>query len=92
MNSAFGDEKDEFAGEDPGPNASEKEQIEWKRCQNTLAARKSRKRRLEHRQMLENKVDNLMVQVERWKTKAQTLEQILRSHGVPFSFDEDEST
>ncbi|KAF5350387.1 hypothetical protein D9758_012457 [Tetrapyrgos nigripes] len=88
---AFGDEKDELAGEAPGPNASEKEQIKWKRCQNTLAARKSRKRRLEHRQMLENKVDNLMVHVERWKTKAQTLEQILRSHGVPFSFDEDES-
>ncbi|KAF5328276.1 hypothetical protein D9758_017847 [Tetrapyrgos nigripes] len=88
---AFGDEEDELVGEAPGPNASEKEQIEWKRRQNTLAARKSRKRKLEHQQSLENKVDDLMVEVERWKTKAQTLEQILRSHGVPFSFDADES-
>lgn len=85
---AFADEEDELAGDGPGPNATEKEQIEWKRRQNTLAARKSRKRKLEHQQMLETRVDELTVEVERWKAKAQTLEQILRSHGVPFSFDE----
>ncbi|THU91116.1 hypothetical protein K435DRAFT_909786 [Dendrothele bispora CBS 962.96] len=78
---AFGDEKDELIGQAPGPNATEREQIEWKRRQNTLAARKSR---LEHQQNLENQVEDLKVEVEKWKTRSQTLEQILRSHGVPF--------
>ncbi|KAK7462255.1 hypothetical protein VKT23_007857 [Stygiomarasmius scandens] len=85
---AFGDEEDELAGEAPGPDASEREQIEWKRRQNTLAARKSRKRKLEHQQFLENRLDELNVEVEKWKTRSQTLEQILRSHGLPFSFEE----
>ncbi|THU95901.1 hypothetical protein K435DRAFT_665462 [Dendrothele bispora CBS 962.96] len=86
---AFGDEEDELIGEAPGPNATEREQIEWKRRQNTLAARKSRKRKLEHQQNLENQVEDLKVEVEKWKTRSQTLEQILRSHGVPFSFEEE---
>ncbi|THV04618.1 hypothetical protein K435DRAFT_835329 [Dendrothele bispora CBS 962.96] len=84
LDSAFGDEEDELIGEAPGPNATEREQIEWKRRQNTLAARKSRKHKSEHQQDLENQVEDLKVEVEKWKTRSQTLEQILRSHGVPF--------
>ena len=65
------------------PNATEREQIEWKRRQNTLAARKSRKRKLEHQQFLENKVEALEREVEVWKTRTGTMQSILKSHGIP---------
>lgn len=91
---AFGDaEEDELdeAQEPLAPTATEREQIEWKRRQNTLAARKSRKRKLEHQQFLENRVADLEKTVEMWKTRALTTASILHSHGVPFQFDpEDE--
>lgn len=83
---AFGDEEDELEGEQaPGPNATEKEQIEWKRRQNTLAARKSRKRKLQHQQELEDTVRGLTREREVWKTRALTFRQLLVSHGIPFS-------
>lgn len=68
-----------------GPNATEKEQIEWKRRQNTLAARKSRKRKLLHQQELEESVERLTQEKEVWRTRALTLRQLLHSHGVPFN-------
>jgi len=77
---------DELAGEEQlGPNATEKEQIEWKRRQNTLAARKSRKRKLLHQQELEESVERLTQEKEVWRTRALTLRQLLHSHGVPFN-------
>jgi hypothetical protein len=77
---AFGDEDDE--PEEPlPPNATEKEQIEWKRRQNTLAARKSRKRKLQHQLELEAKVAQLSADLEMWKVRAQTYESMLRNHG-----------
>ncbi|EDR12074.1 uncharacterized protein LACBIDRAFT_293242 [Laccaria bicolor S238N-H82] len=76
---------DELAEEEPGPNATEKEQIEWKRRQNTLAARKSRKRKLLHQQELEDSVERLTQEKEVWRTRALTLRQLLHSHGVPFN-------
>ncbi|TEB24035.1 hypothetical protein FA13DRAFT_1639136 [Coprinellus micaceus] len=83
---AFEDEEDELDGEKaPGPNATEKEQIEWKRRQNTLAARKSRKRKLEHQQQLESRVTDLTREKEVWKTRALTFRQLLVSHGIPFN-------
>lgn len=77
---------DELVGEEQlGPNATEKEQIEWKRRQNTLAARKSRKRKLLHQQELEESVERLTQEKEVWRTRALTLRQLLHSHGVPFN-------
>ena len=77
---------DELAEEEQlGPNATEKEQIEWKRRQNTLAARKSRKRKLLHQQELEESVERLTQEKEVWRTRALTLRQLLHSHGVPFN-------
>ncbi|KAJ7575552.1 hypothetical protein C8J56DRAFT_974856 [Mycena floridula] len=78
---AFGDEEDEL-DEPLAANATEKEQIEWKRRQNTLAARKSRKRKLEYQQQLEVEVQRLSVDVQKYKTQAETMRQILSSHGL----------
>lgn len=84
---ALGDEEDELDGDQqpPGPNATEREQIEWKRRQNTLAARKSRKRKLQHQQDLEENVRTLTREREVWKTRALTFRQLLVSHGIPFN-------
>ncbi|KAE9406088.1 hypothetical protein BT96DRAFT_280455 [Gymnopus androsaceus JB14] len=47
-------EQDELTEEaPPGPNATEIEHIAWRRRQNTIAARKSRRRKLEHQLNLE---------------------------------------
>ncbi|XP_006462994.1 hypothetical protein AGABI2DRAFT_194037 [Agaricus bisporus var. bisporus H97] len=67
------------------PNATELEQIEWKRRQNTLAARKSRKRKLQHQQELENQVSDLANDRDKWKERALTLQRILQANGIPFS-------
>ena len=65
------------------PKATEKEKIEWKRRQNTLAARKSRKRKLEYQLYLETRVESLEHEVEVWKTRALTYEGTLRKNGIP---------
>ncbi|KAJ6622542.1 hypothetical protein B0H10DRAFT_2013171 [Mycena sp. CBHHK59/15] len=84
---AFGGDDEELG--ELSPTASEQETIEFKRRQNTLAARKSRKRKLEHQQMLEEEVAHLKCEVERWRTRAEMGQQLLQSHGVPFDgFDE----
>jgi len=81
---AFGNDEDDELNEAPlPPNATEREQIEWKRRQNTLAARKSRKRKLEHQQYLEGRVESLEREVEMWRTRTETMQSILRSHGIP---------
>jgi hypothetical protein len=67
------------------PNATELEQIEWKRRQNTLAARKSRKRKLIHQQTLETQVADLAQDREKWRQRALTLQGILQANGIPFS-------
>lgn len=64
-------------------NATEREQIEHKRRQNTLAARKSRKRKLQHQQELEARVDHLTEEVTRWHTRCDMLSKLLQSHGIP---------
>lgn len=63
------------------PNASEREQIEWKRRQNTLAARKSRKRKLQHQIELENAVEQLTAEKEMWRVRALTYQALLKNHG-----------
>ncbi|EEB95062.1 hypothetical protein MPER_06026, partial [Moniliophthora perniciosa FA553] len=74
------DEQDEL--EPLPPNATEKQQIEWKRRQNTLAARKSRKRKLEYQQNMEAELNELRVDKEKWKTRAEVLRGMLARQGV----------
>ncbi|GJE91696.1 bZIP transcription factor [Phanerochaete sordida] len=56
--------------------------IEAKRRQNTLAARRSRKRKLEYQRELESNLDRLQDEKEQWKQRAQMLEEVMRSHGI----------
>ena len=75
-------EEDELVEELPASNATDQEKIEWKRRQNTLAARRSRKRKLMNVQRLEDTVERLTREREIWKTRALTLKQILQSHQI----------
>jgi len=88
---AFANEEEELdeLEEGPGVNATEKEQIEWKRRQNTLAARKSRKRKLEHQKELEEQNEVFKRERDEWKYRAGALAELLRSHGIPFQGWED---
>lgn len=77
---AFGEE-DELADDLP-LDTSDLSAIEAKRRQNTLAARRSRKRKLEYQRELEVAVEKEKDEKDMWKRKAQTFEALLRSHGV----------
>jgi hypothetical protein len=76
------EEEDELTEEPPASNATDQEKIEWKRRQNTLAARRSRKRKMLNVQRLEESVERLTREREVWKTRALTLRQLLHSHGI----------
>ncbi|KAJ3825570.1 hypothetical protein F5880DRAFT_1458386, partial [Lentinula raphanica] len=82
---AFGDqEQDELTGESPpGPNATELEHIEWKRRQNTIAARKTRRRKLEHLQAVEAELVEVKEDRDRWKVRSGVLEGVLKANGLP---------
>ncbi|KAJ3773126.1 hypothetical protein FB446DRAFT_764573 [Lentinula raphanica] len=89
---AFGDqEQDELTGESPpGPNATELEHIEWKRRQNTIAARKTRRRKLEHLQAVEAELVEVKEDRDRWKVRSGVLEGVLKANGLPVpNWDED---
>ena len=81
---AFGegdeDQLDEEASGLP-PSQNELDAIEAKRRQNTLAARRSRKRKLEYQRELEDSLEQEKSEKERWKGRAQLLEALLVSHG-----------
>ncbi|KAF8965947.1 hypothetical protein BDZ97DRAFT_1609455, partial [Flammula alnicola] len=79
---AFGEEEDQL-GDDLPPNPTEKDLIEQKRRQNTVAARRSRKRKLEQFQMMERSRNEERQMKEVWKTRALTLLETLRSVGMP---------
>lgn len=53
-----------------------------KRLQNTLAARRSRRRKLEHQLELENNLEREKQLKEQWRSRALTLEALLLSHGI----------
>ncbi|KAK7040786.1 hypothetical protein VNI00_009692 [Paramarasmius palmivorus] len=74
------DEEDEL--EALPPNATEKQQIEYRRRQNTLAARRSRKRKLLYQQELEETVERLQTAVETWKAKVELFRGILIGKGI----------
>jgi len=86
---AFGDEEDEL-GDDIPLNENEKNLIEQKRLKNTLAARKSRRRKLEQYQNMEKSRDEEREHKQVWKERALVLLQTLREQGVPYpDFPED---
>ena len=74
---ALGD--DDEADKDVG----ELDAIAAKRLQNTLAARRSRKRKLEHQLEIEGNLEHEKQQKEQWRSRAMTLEALLLSHGIP---------
>ncbi|KAI0315611.1 hypothetical protein OF83DRAFT_1031091, partial [Amylostereum chailletii] len=78
---AFG-EDDELAAEDGSlPTLTEEEAIKAKRLQNTLAARRSRKRKLEYQRELEEALEAERKEKEMWKSRALVLEALLRDKG-----------
>lgn len=79
---AFGDEQDELEDVVITPSMSEHEQIEAKRRQNTIAARRSRKRKLEYQRELEESIEKYKRESEIWKARAMTCQALLRSHNI----------
>jgi hypothetical protein len=80
---AFGDEEDQL-GDDSPLNDNEKQLIEQKRLKNTLAARKSRRRKLEQYQNMEKSRDEERDLKRVWKERAMMLLQTLRKQGVNY--------
>lgn len=64
------------------PNTTELSAIEAKRRQNTLAARRSRKRKLEYQRELEAVIDAERAEKDAWKQRALAFEAILNSNGI----------
>ena len=77
-----GDEEDQLVEEGLTPTLSEQEQIEAKRRQNTVAARRSRKRKLEYQRELEESLEQYKRESEMWKQRAMTCQALLRSHHI----------
>ena len=88
---AFGDdEEDELPEDHPPPaGATDQEKIEYRRRRNTLAARRSRQKKADKMATLEDDVRRLTSERDTWKTRAQTLRQLLLSHGIPCKEFED---
>lgn len=74
---ALGDDEDDLNLDDQDMDA-----IEAKRRQNTLAARRSRKRKLEYQRELEASVEKANEEREYWQRYARTLENALRERGL----------
>ena len=64
-----------------GPSLSEEDAIKTKRLQNTLAARRSRKRKLEYQRELEEAIEAERMDKEMWREHALILEALLRDKG-----------
>lgn len=79
---AFGDDEDQLAEDSPLLAPEDLDAIEAKRRQNTLAARRSRKRKLEYQRELEEGLEREREEKESWKTRALMSEALLRSHGI----------
>jgi len=89
---AFGDEEDQLDDYILPPNPTEKDLIEQKRRQNTVAARRSRKRKLEHLQLLETSLEKERQEKEQWRERALMLSSILVGLNQPVpDFTADES-
>jgi len=75
-----------------GYNPNERELLEYKRRQNTVAARQSRKHKLEYQQHLEDELKRLQGECVRWKEKVALCQEMMKSHGIqpPSSVEEGE--
>jgi hypothetical protein len=71
------EEEEEVAG----PSVSEEDAIKTKRLQNTLAARRSRKRKLEYQRELEEAIEAERKEKDTWRARALILEALLRDKG-----------
>jgi hypothetical protein len=80
---AFGDEEDQLDDYILPPNPTEKDLIEQKRRQNTVAARRSRKRKLEHLQFLECSLEKERQEKEQWRERTMMLSSILSGLNQP---------
>lgn len=80
---AFGDEEDQLEEYVLPPNPTEKDLIEQKRRQNTVAARRSRKRKLEHVQLLEKSLEEEKQEKERWRQRTLMLMSMLSGLNQP---------
>ena len=65
------------------PNATEEQKKEYKRRQNTLAARRSRARRALETLSLRDENARLKTENAVWKERALMMERLLATHGVP---------
>ena len=84
------DDEDELL-EELKPDATELEQIEYKRRQNTVAARRSRKRKLEYQQKLADDVERLQRGRDMWRERARMLQRLMEARGFPCpSFPDDD--
>ncbi|KAJ7884043.1 hypothetical protein B0H13DRAFT_2343821 [Mycena leptocephala] len=63
-------------------NAPDEQKIQFRRRQNTLAARRTRKRKSLHLQELEEAVEHLKREEEVWKARALALDDLLDQHGL----------
>ncbi|KAI0304321.1 hypothetical protein B0F90DRAFT_1604936, partial [Multifurca ochricompacta] len=59
--------------EEASPTLSEEDAIKSKRLQNTLAARRSRKRKLEYQRELEDAIESERSEKEMWRARALVL-------------------
>ncbi|KAH8091008.1 hypothetical protein BXZ70DRAFT_898993 [Cristinia sonorae] len=80
---AFGEGDEDELDEEASANVTpaDLDAIEVKRRQNTLAARRSRKRKLEYQRELEDGMEREKNEKEMWKSRAHLLEALLVSHG-----------
>lgn len=81
VNSDDEDNSDDFELNDP--NASDEQKREYKRRQNTLAARRSRARRALETQSLREENARLKTENAVWKERALMMGRLLATHGVP---------
>ena len=80
---AFGVEENQLDVYIQPPNATEKDLIEQKRCRNTVAARRSRKRKLEYLQLMETSLGKERQEKEQWRQWAPMLSSILSGLNQP---------
>jgi len=79
----YSDDEEEPLDKPLPENATEQEKIDWRRRQNTLAARKSRKRKQDQMQQLQDDVQRLSKEKDVWRERALMMKQLLVSHGLP---------
>jgi Basic region leucine zipper len=86
-------EEDQLAGDtlNTPPTPIELDAIDAKRRQNTLAARRSRKRKLEYQLELESAIDDVRADRDAWKTRALALKSLLQDNGVEIPLELEES-